>query len=148
MKIAVASDDGITLTGHVGRCEMFIVFEVNKKEIINVEKRLNSFTMHKTGEHQNLEHHNHEHQNLEHHNHEHRNHEHQGTGRHLGIINGLKDCDYLFCCSGGPGLIDDLKSSGIQTIFTEEMEAEKAVKLFLDDKLESDPDKQCKEHQH
>jgi len=28
------------------------------------------------------------------------------------------------------------------------MEAEKAVKLFLDDKLESDPNKQCKEHHH
>jgi predicted Fe-Mo cluster-binding NifX family protein len=132
MKIAVASDDGITLTGHVGKCEMFIVFDIKDKEIINVEKRLNSFTMHKTGNHQ----------------HEHHQHEQQGAGRHTGIINGLKDCNYLFCCSGGPGLIDDLKSNGIQTFFTEEMEAEKAVKLFLDDKLENDPDKQCKEHQH
>jgi len=130
MKIAVASDDGITLTGHVGRCEMFIVFDIKDKEIINVEKRLNSFTMHKTGNHQ----------------HGHHNHEHHGTGRHAGIIGGLKDCNYLFCCSGGPGLIDDLRASGIKTLFTEEMEAEKAVKLFLDDKLESDPNRQCKEH--
>ena len=130
MKIAVASDDGITLTGHVGRCEMFIVFDIKDKEIINVEKRLNSFTMHKTGNHQ----------------HGHHNHEHHGTGRHAGIIDGLKDCNYLFCCSGGPGLIDDLRASGIKTLFTEEMEAEKAVKLFLDDKLESDPNRQCKEH--
>jgi len=130
MKIAVASDDGITLTGHVGKCEMFIVFDTKEKEIINVEKRLNSFTMHKTGNHQ----------------HEHHNHEHHGAGRHGGIIDGLKDCNYLFCCSGGPGLIDDLKSNGIQTIFTDEMEAEKAVKLFLDNKLENDPNKQCKEH--
>ena len=28
MKIAVASDDGKTLTGHVGRCGMFLVFEI------------------------------------------------------------------------------------------------------------------------
>ena len=130
MKIAVASDDGTNLTGHVGRCEMFIVFDVNNKEITNVEKRLNSFTIHKTENHQ----------------HEHHNHEHHGAGRHGGIIDGLKDCNYLFCCSGGPGLIDDLKSNGIQTIFTDEMEAEKAVKLFLDNKLENDPNKQCKEH--
>ena len=135
MKIAVASDDGINLTGHVGRCEMFIVFDTNEKEIVNVEKRLNSFTMHKTENHQH-----------EHHNHEHHNHEHHGTNRHGGIIDGLKDCNYLFCCSGGPGLIDDLRTNGIQTIFTDEMEAEKAVKLFLDDKLENDPNKQCKEH--
>jgi predicted Fe-Mo cluster-binding NifX family protein len=132
MKIAVASDDGVNLTGHVGRCEMFIVFDITDKDIVNTEKRLNSFTMHKSGNHQ----------------HEHHNHENPGAGKHGGIIDGLKDCNYLFCCSGGPGLIDDLKISGIQTIFTEEMEAEKAVKLFLDDKLENDPNKQCKEHHH
>jgi predicted Fe-Mo cluster-binding NifX family protein len=132
MKIAVASDDGIMLTGHVGRCEMFIVFEVLKNEIINTEKRLNSFTMHKQEGHQ----------------HEHHNHEDHGTNKHAGIINGLKDCNYLFCCSGGPGLIDDLISSGVQTILTEEMEAEKAVKLFIEGKLVSDPNKKCKEHKH
>ena len=132
MKIAVASEDGINLTGHVGRCEMFIVYEVLGNEILNVEKRLNSFTMHKQEDHQ----------------HEHHSHENQGTSKHAGIINGLKDCNYLFCCSGGPGLIDDLISSGIQTILTEEMEAEKAVKLFIEGKLISDPNKKCKEHKH
>ena len=132
MKIAVASDDGINLTGHVGRCEMFIIYEVLKNEIINVEKRLNTFTMHKKGGHQ----------------HEHHNHEIQGTSKHVGIINGLKDCNYLFCCSGGPGLINDLISSGVQTVLTEEMEVERAVRLFIEGKLESDPSKKCKEHKH
>lgn len=130
MKIAVASDDGKTITGHVGKCEMFLVFEVNNKEITNFEKRENSFTMHKKGGHQ----------------YQHHNHEHQSNGRHTGIIEGLKDCNYLFCCSGGPGLIDDLNANGIQTIFTEELNAEDSVKMFLDNKLKSDPGKQCKEH--
>lgn len=138
MKIAAASDDGKTITGHVGKCEMFIVFEISEKEIINVEKRENSFTMHKKD---GLHHEHNEH-------HEHPKHERQGAGRHIGIIEGLKDCNYLFCCSGGPGLINDLNANGIQTIFTEEINAEDAVKLFLDDKLKSDPDKQCKEHRH
>jgi predicted Fe-Mo cluster-binding NifX family protein len=132
MKIAVASDDGIMLTGHVGRCEMFIVFEVLKKEIINLEKRINSFTMHKIDNHQ----------------HEHHNHEHHETGRHTGIINGLKDCNYLICSSCGPGLVDDFIKNGIQIILTDEMEAEKAVKLFIDDKLENDPERKCKGHHH
>ncbi|MFA5403584.1 MAG: NifB/NifX family molybdenum-iron cluster-binding protein [Ignavibacteria bacterium] len=127
MKIAVASDNGITLTGHVGRCEMFIVFEIIKNEIINIGKRINSFTMHKQENHQ---------------------HEHNGTNRHGGIVNGLKDCNYLVCSSCGQGLIDDLLLSGVQTILTEEMEAEKAVKLFIEDKLENDPNKKCKEHHH
>jgi len=130
MKIAIASDDGITITGHVGKCEMFIVFDINNKEITNIEKRLNSFTMHKKGEPQHGQH----------------NHEGIGAGSHTGIIDGLKDCNYLFCCSGGPGLIEDLKLSGIQTILTGKMEAEKAVNMFLDDKLENEPDRECKEH--
>ena len=133
MKIAVASDDGKTIAGHVGKCEMFIVFDINNKEITNVEKRENSFTIHKNEGHQH---------------HEHHAHQHDGSGRHTGIINGLKDCEYLFCCSGGPGLIDDLKTNGIKTILTDEMEAETAVKLFLEDKLKNGPDKQCKEHRH
>lgn len=132
MKIAIASDNGITLTGHVGRCEMFIVFEVLKKEIINIEKRLNSFTLHKSENHQ----------------HEHHIGEQQGTGRHTGILKGLSDCNYLICSSCGPGLVDDFIKNGIQIILTDEMEAEKAVKLFIDDKLENDPNKKCKEHKH
>ncbi len=132
MKVAVASDNGITLTGHVGRCEMFIVFEILKGEIINIEKRINSFTMHKIGDHQDGQH----------------NHELTGSGRHTGLIHGLKDCSYLICSSCGPGLVDDLFSTGVQIILTEEMEAEKAVKLFIEGKLVHDPDKKCKEHKH
>ncbi|MCX6158679.1 MAG: hypothetical protein NTY74_11945 [Ignavibacteriae bacterium] len=138
MKIAAASDDGITITGHVGKCDTLIVFDITDKKITNVEKRVNTFTMHKKEGRQ------HEHgEHLHHH-----NHEHQGTVRHLGIIEGLKDCNYLFCCSGGPGLIDDLNANGIQVFFTDELNAEVAVKLFLEDKLKSDPDKKCKGHNH
>jgi predicted Fe-Mo cluster-binding NifX family protein len=129
MKIAVASDNGITLTGHVGKCEMFIVFEVIKNDILNVERRLNTFTMHKTGNRHNCD-------------------ENQAMYKHSGIIKGLKDCNYLFCSSGGHGLIYDLILSGVRTILTEEIEAEKAIKLFLENKLESDPNKKCKGHHH
>jgi predicted Fe-Mo cluster-binding NifX family protein len=132
MKIAVASDDGSMLTGHVGRCEMFIVFDTLKGEILNSEKRLNTYTMHKQ----------------ENHKHEHHKHENLGLGRHNGILNGLKDCNYLICSSCGQGLIDDLMSNGIQIILADEMEAEKAVKLFTDGKLENNPDKKCKKQHH
>ncbi|MCU0373103.1 MAG: NifB/NifX family molybdenum-iron cluster-binding protein [Ignavibacteria bacterium] len=151
MKIAAASDDGKTITGHVGRCEMFLVFDTDGKAITNVEKRENSFTMHKQADRHQQHGHNHGH-NREH-NHEH-NHGHNqglghgGSGRHVGIIEGLKDCGYLFCCSGGPGLIDDLNANGIQTFFTGEMDAEEAVKLFLEGRLQNDPDRQCREHRH
>ena len=80
--------------------------------------------------------------------HEHHSHEHTGSGRHSGIIHGLKDCSYLICSSCGPGLVDDLFTNGVQIILTEEMEAEKAIKLFIEGKLKNDPDKKCKEHHH
>lgn len=130
MKIAVASDNGIRLTGHVGRCNMFLVFDINEKEIINIEKRNNSFTMHKQGDHE--------------HNHNHGNH----NGRHAGILKGLTDCQYLICSSAGPGLITDLTANKIEVILTEETEAETAVNKFLSGELISDPDRKCNEHHH
>ncbi len=136
MKIAVASDNGKTITGHVGKCEMFIVFDINNKEITGIEKRINTFTMHKKEGHRHENHHDEHNPNQ------------QGVGKHLGIIEGLKDCNYLFCCSGGQGLMSDLNANGIQTIFTDEVDAEDAVKLFLADKLKSDPNKQCSGHSH
>jgi predicted Fe-Mo cluster-binding NifX family protein len=131
MKIAVASDDGITTTGHVGRCEMFLVFDIKDNEIINKEIRPNSFTMHKNGEHQENNH-----QHFEH------------IGRHGGIISGLNDCQYLICCGAGPGLISDLKDNGVDVLLIDEMEAEMAVKALISGTLINYPDKSCKEHHH
>ncbi len=136
MKIAVASDNGKTITGHVGKCDMFIIFDITNKEIRGIEKRKNTFTQHKKEGHE----HGHHNEDLKH--------KQQGVGKHLGIIEGLKDCNYLFCCSGGQGLMSDLNENGIQTIFTDELDAEDAVKLFLEDKLKSDPNKQCGGHSH
>ena len=133
MKIAVASDDGINLTGHVGRCDMFLVFDTKDKEILNVEKRENSFTMHKQGGHQE---HNHEHN--------HGNH----SGGHHGILGGLNDCQYLLCSSAGPGLITDLNAHGIETILTDNMDAKTAVERFLSGDLVNNPDKTCSGHHH
>lgn len=133
MKIAVASNDGKKLTGHVGKCEMFIVFETIKDGIHHSEIRMNNFTLHKA------EGNNHVH-NIGGQNHQ--------LKSHSRLVNGLQDCSYLICSSCGPGLVNDLLSSGIQIILTEEMEAEKAVKLLIEGKLESDPERKCKEHNH
>lgn len=133
MKIAVATDNGLTLTGHVGRCEMFVVFETIKDKILNSEKRMNNFTLHRIEGH---------------------NHTHSSTGKnhhiksHSRLVSGLQDCSYLICSSCGPGLVSDLMSSGIRIILTEEMETEKAVKLLIEGKLVSEPERECKEHHH
>lgn len=133
MKIAVASDDGISLTGHVGRCEMFLVFDVDGTSIKNVEQRPNTFSMHKQGHH-----HDHDHNHgQEHHHHS-----------HAGISAGLSDCRYLLCSCAGPGLITDLAASGIETLLTDEDIAENVVRSFLEGTLQTDETKSCKGHSH
>jgi len=131
MKIAVASDNGILLTGHIGRCNMFLVYETIKDNIIGSEKRINNFTLHKTDGHT--------------HNHGGNEHNHQ-VHSHSALVKGLQDCSYLICSSCGPGLVNDLMSSGIKIILTDEMEADEAVKLLIEGRLEDNPEKVCKGH--
>jgi predicted Fe-Mo cluster-binding NifX family protein len=44
MKIAVSTDDYITVSGHVGRCKGFMIFEIENGEILKVQKRDNNFS--------------------------------------------------------------------------------------------------------
>jgi predicted Fe-Mo cluster-binding NifX family protein len=113
---------------------MFLVFDIKDKEIANVEKRINSFTMHKQGGHEHNPNHEHHHNNH--------------NGRHEGILNGLKDCQYLICSSAGPGLISELTSNKIELMLTDEIEGEIAVKKLISGDLVSDPNKSCNEHPH
>lgn len=137
MKIAVASDNGTHVSGHVGRCKSFLIFETNGKEIIGREVRENSFTHHR----QNKEKHNHEghhhHHDEEHHNHGHHN-----------LIDGLKDCEVLIFNHGGWRLIEDLKSNNITPILTDETIAEEAVKKYLSGELQNIEDNVCAGHNH
>ena len=50
MNIAVASDDKVHVSGHIGRCKSFIVFKADKEKILNKEIRENVFTNHHHGE--------------------------------------------------------------------------------------------------
>ncbi len=49
MNIAVASDDKVHVSGHIGRCKSFIVFKTDKEKILNKEIRENVFTNHHRG---------------------------------------------------------------------------------------------------
>ena len=55
MKIGIATDDFMTVTGHIGRCNGFIIYEIENGVIVSREQKENVFTNHKIGEHQ--EHH-------------------------------------------------------------------------------------------
>ena len=133
MKVAIATDDFMTVTGHVGRCNGFIVVDVQNGTVVSKEERENNFTHHRQGRH-------HEH------GHEH-NHEHGGHGHsHAGLAEGLQDCSHLICSAAGGPLVNDLKAAGITTIFTTERDAETAAVKFENGTLEILEDGVCKAH--
>ena len=124
MKIAVATDDFNTITGHVGRCNGFLVYEIEEKKILAAEERGNSFTHHKTST----------------------QHDHNHGHSHSALVDGLSDCSHLICTSAGWRLRDDIEKSGKELIFTNENDAKLAVQKYLDGTLEINVDGACHAH--
>ncbi len=131
MKIAIATDDLKTITSHVGRCNAFIIFDVDNDKITNKEIRENNFTHHKTHEHSS-----HENPNSLEHGHEH-HHSHQS------LIDAINDCSHLICSGIGRSAVDDLEQNGINVIITDERFAEDAAINLSKGILKSNPSMAC-----
>ena len=129
MKIAVASDDKITVTGHIGRCNGFIIFNVDDNKIAAIEYRENLFTHHRMQQHA---------------------HEYSEANRHghNQLIQGLSDCSALIFNHGGMRLIEDLKANNILPVMTDEENAETAVIKYLGGELVVNEENVCKGHGH
>ena len=127
MKIAIATDDFLTVTGHIGRCNGFIIYNIEKNNI-NREQINNGFTNHHKGEH------------------------HHGTGEHghsndhSSLVEGLKGCSNLICTAAGWRVIEDLRNNGIEVIFTNEIDADTAALKFAGGTLEVNIDGTCRVH--
>lgn len=125
MKIAVASDDGKRICGHLGRCASFVVFEIRDRKIASIDVRENNFTSHSTGD-------------CAHH------HEPgQSNHSHDGVIEALADCTVVISQGMGQRIAKDLENAEIEPIVTNEENAEMAVRKYLDGKLEHFSDKTC-----
>jgi predicted Fe-Mo cluster-binding NifX family protein len=131
MRLAVATDDGVMVTGHVGRCNAFVIYTIENKSIINTEVRENNFTHHKQQA-----------QKDEHHRGEGHSH---GHG-HSNLINALSDCEALIFTSGGWRLVEELKTNNIKPILTDEPLAELAALKYSKGELESREDNVCNHH--
>ncbi|MCW8848736.1 MAG: NifB/NifX family molybdenum-iron cluster-binding protein [Melioribacteraceae bacterium] len=119
MRIAVASDDNINVTGHVGKCRAFLILDVENGEVLNKEIRKNSFTDHALGV-----------KDQSHHGNGHGN-----NDGHKRLAEGLKDCKYLISHGMGWKLVEDIKSFGIEPLVTSEINAERAAILLEEGKL-------------
>jgi len=127
-KIAVATDDFLTVTGHIGRCNGFIIYEMNKNEIASREQKENTFTHHKMSEHHHGEHE--------------QNHSHG----HESLVEGLKGCSALICTAAGWRAVEDLKRNNIDVIFTNEVDADTAALKFAEGTLEISEEGICRAH--
>jgi predicted Fe-Mo cluster-binding NifX family protein len=130
MKIAVATDDFVDVTGHVGRCNGFLVYEIEDGKVINVEKRENNFTNHKRSEHLSHDH----------------GHGHSHEHSHSALVDGLSDCSHLICTSAGWRLQNDFEEAGKKLIFTNEKNAEQAALKLVNGTLEVKTEGACHSH--
>ena len=136
-KIAIATNDQQRVTGHIGRCRSFMVYEIDGDKIVHKELRENNFTNHRRG-------------GGHHHYNEGEGHDGQGHGRHSHehLINGLKDCSYLISSGGGWRVVEDLKQHNITTLFTDIEKIEDAVSKFISGELKNQTDLVCDDHGH
>ncbi len=130
MKIAIATDDFFTVTGHIGRCNGFIIYEINNGKIESRKQLENTFTNHRKGG------------ELYHHGEGINEHRHG----HSHLVDGLKGCSYLFCTAAGWRVVEDLKKNNIDVLFTNEVDADLAAQKFAEGKLEVSDEGVCRAH--
>jgi len=137
-KIAIATNDQKKVTGHIGRCRAFMIYEIDGEKIVNKELIENNFTNHSRGG----GHH--------HHHGEGEGHGGRGHGRHSHehLINALKDCNYLISSGGGWRVVEDLKQHDIITLFTDVESIDDAVSKFINGELKNETDLVCDHNDH
>jgi predicted Fe-Mo cluster-binding NifX family protein len=129
MKVAVASDDKTEITGHVGKCKGFLIYEIDNNRIVRTDYRINQFTNHARGKDTGSTELNRE-----------------GHDAHKNLAEGLKDCRYLISHGMGRRLVEDLAIYMIEPIITSELIPEQAVVKLIRGKLQTEETLICRGH--
>lgn len=132
MKIAVVTDDRLTISPHFGRGRYYLVFSVEDESIIEKEIRPKP-VHHATGDHH--------HTSGDHH-HE-RDHGHDAGEsadmRHRGMIEPIEDCRILIVKGMGPRAKASVQEAGIRPCASEVDDAEEAVRAYLGGRRMGEP---------
>ena len=111
MKIAVVTDDQITISAHFGRAPYYQVFTIENGQIAGKETRSKAYHG-QPGQPSEQETHTHQH-------------------AHGGMIDPISDCQVMLGRGMGNGAFNALTGAGIQPIITDIAEIETAVKAYL-----------------
>ena len=124
MKMAIASDDGITISAHFGRTKGFVVLEVEGKKVKNREYRLNTFTGHVRGLHLPKE------------SEPVQSHDHHGP-----ILQALSDCQVVISNGMGRRIHQDLKNHHIRPFLTSETNVDMVLQLYFEGKISDETER-------
>lgn len=132
MKIAVVTDDQVTISRHFGRAHYYLVFTVEDGQVIQQELR------------DKLGHDQFQREEHDHHDHDH-DHEHgHGFGQHAQdkhsrMMANLTDCQVLLAGGMGMGASASLQAIGVQPVLTSVREIDAALRAYLAGELEDQP---------
>ena len=128
MKIALPTNDGVTISEHFGRSASFLIFEIENGQIKSRELKTNGME------------HSHAQGACDHHSAESKPHS------HAGILATLDGCQLVICAGMGQRAADALKACGTQILFTSLPSAEAAVSAHLAGKLTPKTESFCRCH--
>jgi predicted Fe-Mo cluster-binding NifX family protein len=110
IKIAIPTDDGVTISRHFGHAKAFLVVTLDNGEITDQELR----QMSDTDDH---DHHHHDHDHD--HDHDHHHHGMGGNPAHMAKFDVINDCQVLIGGGMGQPAVQRLNAMGIQVALTD-----------------------------
>jgi predicted Fe-Mo cluster-binding NifX family protein len=129
-KVAFPSDDGKTISRHLGQARYYYVYTLDSGTAPQVERR------------DKLAHgseHDHDHHNHEHHNHE---------AKHTSMFQPITDCQVLISGGMGRPAYDRLTQMGIEVVMADEKEIDKALAAYQSGALSTDIRRVHAHHDH
>jgi predicted Fe-Mo cluster-binding NifX family protein len=124
MKIAVITEDEVTISQHFGRAPWYLVFSVENGQITGKEKRAKMSHSHFVGQESAHSAHDGPH-----------GYDAPAQKRHASMAEAIADCQILIAGGMGMGAYDSMKSYEIEPIVTDVTNIEEAVKFYLQGKL-------------
>lgn len=125
MKIALPTNDGVTISGHFGRSASFLIFEIENGQIKSRELKANGME------------HSHTQETCDHHSAESKPHS------HAGILATLDGCEVVICAGMGQRAAEALRTCGTQILVTPPASAEETVVAYLAKKLTPQTERFC-----
>ena len=126
MKMAIVSDDGVTISPHFGRATLFVVLNIENGEVVGRETRPKlGHSTYVPGAHG---------APAAHHQH---GSDPEAERQHAEMIANITDCEVLLTGGMGRGAYEHLRQRGIEPILTDIRQIDGAVQAYLADTLEN-----------